>query len=266
MGAICGIYKIENLINGKCYIGQSIDIKSRWRQHKSTIFNSQNKNYEFPIYKAIRKYSLNNFSFEILEECDVSFLNEREKYWIQKYDSYRNGYNQDEGGNNASHFIKLSKEKVLEIIEVLKTSNESSEIIGHRFGVSGRTIRAINSGAQSRQSGINYPIRKKLKPISYKKRQTALSKTKENNFCLVCGEPTNNNKYCSQECCHIALRKTERPSREKLKELIRQNSFLKVGQLYSVSDNTIRKWCKNYNLPYQVREIKKISDEDWEKI
>lgn len=264
MSAICGIYKIENLVNGKSYIGQSIDIKSRWRQHRSASSNSLNKNYEFPLYRAIRKYGLNNFNFVVLEECEPSLLNEREKYWIQYFDSYKNGYNQDEGGNNASHFIKLSKEKILEIIEILKVSKESSELIGKQFGVSGRTIRAINVGKQCRQDNINYPIRESLNLLCCSKEQEAAQK--EINTCLVCGKLTKNEKYCSQECCHIALRKIERPSREKLKELIRNMPFLQIGKIYSVSDNTIRKWCKSYNLPSQVKEIRKISDEDWLKI
>ena len=60
--AICGIYKIENLINHKVYIGQTIDIKTRWFHHKTATDN-------FIIHKAFKKYGLDNFSFNILEEC-----------------------------------------------------------------------------------------------------------------------------------------------------------------------------------------------------
>ena len=140
MEIICGIYKIENLINNKCYIGQSVNIKRRWKDHKEASKNIKNKNYDYPLYKAIRKYGLENFSFEILEKCSENLLNEKEKYWIKYFNSYNNGYNQNEGGNSGSHYIKLSKEKVLEIINYLKISKESSEIIGEKFGVSGRTI------------------------------------------------------------------------------------------------------------------------------
>ena len=47
---ICGIYKIGNKVNGKCYIGQSIDIKRRWRQHKGTYVNTTAEGYESPLY------------------------------------------------------------------------------------------------------------------------------------------------------------------------------------------------------------------------
>lgn len=255
MSFICGIYKIENNINGKVYIGQSSNILKRWIAHKNTYSNPNSKNYDYPIYRAIRKYGLENFSFEILEECSVDSLNEREKYWIQYYQSYSNGYNQDEGGNSASHFTKLSKEKVLEIIEVLKNSKESSEKIGERFGVSGRTIRAINTGEQSFQEGISYPVRDKLFSLN-----VSFSE------CEICGKITKNKKYCSQECSHIAQQKASKPTRKELKKLIRTTSFIELGRRYNVSDNAIRKWCKSYNLPFKTKDIKRISDEDWDKI
>ena len=63
-----GIYKIENLVNGKCYIGQSKYIEKRWTDHKSNAFNSiQKDQYKYPLYRAIRKYGLENFSFEVIE-------------------------------------------------------------------------------------------------------------------------------------------------------------------------------------------------------
>ena len=89
---IIGIYKIENLINGKKYIGQSIDIQRRFEEHKRDKDNCR-------IHQAIRKYGINNFSFEIIEECSPSMLDEREKYWIKYYDSFNNGYNATHGGN-----------------------------------------------------------------------------------------------------------------------------------------------------------------------
>lgn len=98
----CGIYIIKNLINNKVYIGQSINIDKRLEVHKQNAFNETCKEYDKCLYKAIRKYGLNNFSFEILEKCTEEDLNERECYWIKHYDSYNNGYNCTIGGNNRS--------------------------------------------------------------------------------------------------------------------------------------------------------------------
>jgi group I intron endonuclease len=69
----CGIYKIENLVNGKIYIGQSVDIEARWAAHRSTSLKSQQ-----PLYRAIRKYGLDNFAFSILEETIPELLTEAE--------------------------------------------------------------------------------------------------------------------------------------------------------------------------------------------
>lgn len=96
-----GIYKIINQINGKVYIGQSINIVKRWNEHKTTAFNPKNKNYDIYLYRAIRKYGLENFIFEVIEECSPADLNAREIYWISYYDSCNRdkGYNMTLGGN-----------------------------------------------------------------------------------------------------------------------------------------------------------------------
>ena len=60
-----GIYKITNKLTNKAYIGQSIDIKRRWKEHRYNIGSNKN-----PLYLDFEKYGLDNFSFEILEEND----------------------------------------------------------------------------------------------------------------------------------------------------------------------------------------------------
>ena len=86
------------------------------------------------------------------------------------------------------------------------------------------------------------------------------------NYCLNCGiEISNKAKFCVA-CAHLEARVTERPTREKMKELIRSTPFTKIGEMYDVSDNAIRKWCKTMNLPNKSSEIKAISDEEWLQI
>ena len=91
-----GIYKITNNIDGKCYIGQSKDIEARWKKHISVYNNKTAPNYK--LYRAMKKYGLSSFRFEIIEECEPEELNSREIYWIQYYDSFFNGYNMTLGG------------------------------------------------------------------------------------------------------------------------------------------------------------------------
>lgn len=72
--------------------------------------------------------------------------------------------------------------------------------------------------------------------------------------------------YCSQECVHFSQRVVERPSRKKLKKMIREESFVSLGKRFNVSDKTISHWCKAMNLPDKKTKIKAYSDEEWDKI
>lgn len=250
-----GIYKIENLINGKSYIGQSIDIERRFRAHRTRPFNENDRAYNSYFYRSIRKYGLDNFSFNILEECSVDELNEKEKFYIEKYNSYRNGYNQDEGGTDAQHFTKLNKNKVLEIIEVLKSSYENSDTIGDEFGVTGRVIRAINTGKSCAIDGISYPIRPPLWEIKHNNIKDEIKRP-----CAICGKLTTNYKYCSSKCYEIGQRKTKRPEPLELARLIKENGFVNTGKMFGVDSNSIKKWCKSYNMPHLKNDLIKWYD------
>lgn len=95
--SVSGIYKITNTINGKIYIGRSTNIQDRWVQHiKSaleigTIAKTQ-------LYKEMKDYGIENFSFELLEKCDKSQLNEKEKYYIALFKTNEWGLNENSGG------------------------------------------------------------------------------------------------------------------------------------------------------------------------
>ena len=98
--AICGIYKYQNLINNKIYIGQAMDIAQRRREHRHDASNPHRDNCIF--HKAIRKYGEDNFSFEIIEECSKGELNEKEQYQIKYYNSeIPSGYNMTSGGDSS---------------------------------------------------------------------------------------------------------------------------------------------------------------------
>lgn len=95
---ICGIYKITNVTTGMAYIGQSVDIKERFRQHiKAAISSSPATN---KLYQAMKEYGLYDFTFEILEkDIPRTKLNERETYWIDFYDTKKFGLNKTVGGS-----------------------------------------------------------------------------------------------------------------------------------------------------------------------
>ena len=111
VGVYCGIYKIENLLNNKIYIGQSIDIFFRWKAH---CYN-HNSNKVLAIDKAIQKYGKENFSFQIIELCSQEQLNTQEIYYIEKFNTYfGDGYNCTQGGQDCGH--NLLKKKVIQTI------------------------------------------------------------------------------------------------------------------------------------------------------
>lgn len=105
---ICGIYKITAKHNGKVYIGQSIDIYNRWRGHWKQVRNGDS-DY---IHNAMRKHGKDGFIYEIVERCPQDVINEREKYWIEYYDSYNNGYNLTTGGEGVKNKKLSDKEKL----------------------------------------------------------------------------------------------------------------------------------------------------------
>ena len=95
---ICGIYKITNLLTAQCYIGQSVNIGDRWKQHCKCGLgieaSATNK-----LYNSMQKDGVWNFSFELLEQCSKDTLNEKEKFWIQMYQSNKFGLNTVKGNS-----------------------------------------------------------------------------------------------------------------------------------------------------------------------
>ena len=103
---IQGVYKITNLINQKIYIGISKNCWKRWSDHRAKAIHSPKKeDKNKALYRAMRKYGVENFSFEIIEElpdATIEELKEAEIKWISYYDSYKKGYNETKGGDYLS--------------------------------------------------------------------------------------------------------------------------------------------------------------------
>ena len=133
------IYKITNTINGKFYIGQTIqNVKERFYQHCATKCSKAVSN--MAIHRAIKKYGKSNFTVEVIEEIDSTNLNDRERYWIKYYNSYNNGYNSTKGGQDGCKPFKD-----LDVESIIKEYNtgKSLRTLGTIFKVDKQTIKDL---------------------------------------------------------------------------------------------------------------------------
>lgn len=76
-----GVYKITNLLNQDSYIGSSKNIEERWKKHLY-LYNREGRHYSYHLYRAMRKYGVENFKFEVLELCSEQDRTERERYYF----------------------------------------------------------------------------------------------------------------------------------------------------------------------------------------
>lgn len=142
------IYIIRNIVNDKVYIGQTkVSLKLRFQNHLSAA----RKGKDYIIGKAIRKYGEEKFYIELLEECTIEELNEREKYWISYFNSTNNkfGYNISIGGNIIRTTKELDKNLIINMF--------NSGIPAYKIA------KALHTGVPNitnllRESGIMYGL------------------------------------------------------------------------------------------------------------
>ena len=251
-----GIYKFTNKINGNSYIGQSINVENRKKDHISRAFNNYKTNIEYntPLHKALRKYGLNNFDFEILEKCEKKELNNREQYWIKYYNTFQKGYNLTSGGDSHECSLKIKEEMANQIKDLLLNTNKTYEEIHRIFNISTGRISEINTGKIWFDNSLNYPLREKKE------------KQKQKYYCIDCNTEITRFGIRCVKCAQIVRRNIQRPDRETLKHLIRVKTFVELEKIYKVTTNAIKKWCINYNLPSTKKEINSYSNEEWKNV
>lgn len=142
------------------YVGQTNNLNYRHKQHiKYDPYNPNNKEYNYPLSRGVRKYGEDEYELIILEDNLLqSQLNEREIYWIKFYDTYFNGYNQSTGGSNP---VKpVFDDKLIDlVIEMLKNYENSYQDICDKTGLSMTHVYNINTGNRRKKDNIQYPIR-----------------------------------------------------------------------------------------------------------
>lgn len=122
---LIGIYKIQNKVNNKCYIGSSIDITNRFYVHLSSL--RHNKHQNIYLQNAWNKYGEDNFDVEIIEQCDKCILSEREQYYVDLLGNY----------NITKEVIRNTPSEESK----LKHSNTRKEM--HKLGLLSKTVRSI---------------------------------------------------------------------------------------------------------------------------
>lgn len=113
---IIGIYKITNKITDKCYIGESINITSRWNRHLKELIS--NTHHSYKLQKAFNEYGIKNFNFEILEilnSYNKTEILKIEKEYIDSYNSIKNGYNVDDSIQRQEIYTRERKDQNLQL-------------------------------------------------------------------------------------------------------------------------------------------------------
>lgn len=163
---VIGIYCIENIVNGKKYVGQSTNIRVRWISHRSSLNCNIHSNKH--LQRAWNKYGKQSFKFYVLKECKEDELDITEQYYIKLFDTYKNGYNNDLGGCGIGKFSLEQRKKVSNRMKKLSQSQEwrqkmikakeGKAIPIYQIDLNGNIIKLWTNGAReaSRTLKINF--------------------------------------------------------------------------------------------------------------
>lgn len=155
------IYIIKNTINNKYYIGKTrLTIQERFEEHKKDCFKRDKE--QRPLYTAMRKYGVNHFYIELLEEVNLNDLSNREQYWINYYNTYKNGYNATLGGDGS---LLFDYEKIVNLYNQGLNAKEISNEIG--CSVDTVSIALKNANVDTHKNSYN-ALKKKVKMYNNK--------------------------------------------------------------------------------------------------
>lgn len=146
------IYKITNMLNGKSYIGKTnLSVNDRFNQHKSDCHRRQMQ--KRPLYDAMNKYGYQNFIVDVVEQVSPEESSQRQIYWIDFFDTYKNGYNATSGGDGKQLFdYKEISEKYKQI--------QSQKLTAEYFGCGIDTVRVA-----CKEYNINTNVQRNKRPI-----------------------------------------------------------------------------------------------------
>lgn len=262
---VSGVYKVTNTINGKSYIGKSKDIRQRWIKHS---YVNETKRRINLLTRAIRKYGVENFTFEILAEAEGSELSYLELFYIKEYNTTVTGYNIV--GAYQSHEVKskiyLDDNLRKSILKDLSECELTYKEIADKYGYSEPTIRSVNAGTHYSFEGVEFPIRENSDNHDLLIRKGLAKPSKSPSLTKEQKEKVQYQKRLDEFCTILK----ENPDIESLTKeypnldfsdpknhllfLADLYSFTKIGELYNVSDNAIRKRLRNYGLSTKSKD------------
>lgn len=152
------VYKITNNINRKTYIGVTDNYDRRMNDHIMRSKNKGNKEYNKTLYRAFRKYGINNFTFEIVEDnIPKDAIFNKEIYYIKTYNSKDNGYNETYGGENPPIVSKLNEKDILDIrIRCFNMESSNNVYNDYKDRVGKRAFNEIFYGRSWTKIGKEY--------------------------------------------------------------------------------------------------------------
>lgn len=241
-----GIYLIRNKINNKVYVGQSINIEKRWRDHKVRKDDSA-------IHQAIQKYGVENFEFKVLQECTRDELNDLEVFYIEKYKSFgKNGYNLNKGGNSCpKDFTKTRIERIKSSCKGRKSPMKGK----HLSEETKKHLSEVNKGKKaSEETKLKLSINSKnawknMSENNYKKRCENISKSLKGR--KISDEQKEKIKKT------LTGKKQSDYTKKKKSETI--NKHLYQDKVYCETDNKIFSSCKECSDFYKVSCYKILS-------
>lgn len=275
------IYKITNDVNGKVYIGKTLNtVEARWKEH---CYDKDRRKVENrPLYQAMNKYGLQHFSIETVEECKTN-LEEREVYWIKYYNSYigwpnSNGYNATLGGDGKPY---INYDMIRELANTEKTQVEIAAIVGCNVDTVAKVCLQNNQENYNYNKRISIAVYQKDKdgniiaeyPTIKSAAEATLTSPSHIGQCCAGKRKTCGGYYWEyvnakegQTRRAISNQPKVNIPRETLKSLIREHPMEEIGRIYGCSAASIRRCCERLNLPRTKKEINSYSDEEWFKI
>lgn len=161
------IYNITNKENGLVYIGCTINsLKKRFGEHLYRCFKTDSKS---KLYNSIRKYGVENFIIELIEECDIKIIYETEKKYIEQYDSYKNGLNLTVGGEGCLGYTHSP--------EIRKKISENTKNGNSHKGKTYEELYGDNADVEREKRRLS--VKNGWGSISDEERQNRVNKTKD---------------------------------------------------------------------------------------